>query len=73
LFLSDNLASITPEFKALKRFKKISLKPNETKTVKFFINHKDLKCVNEDLKWISEKGTFTIRIADLKKDFSLKN
>ncbi|MDR7208233.1 glycoside hydrolase family 3 N-terminal domain-containing protein [Flavobacterium piscis] len=72
LYLSDNFASITPEFKSLKRFEKISLEPNQTKTVKFTLNQKDLQFVNEDLKWISEKGTFTIQIADLKKDFYLK-
>ncbi|MBF4514788.1 glycoside hydrolase family 3 C-terminal domain-containing protein [Flavobacterium sp. ANB] len=72
LYLSDNFASITPEFKALKRFEKISLEPNETKTVKFTLNQKDLQFVNEDLKWISEKGTFTIQIANQKKDFLLK-
>jgi len=72
LYLSDNFASITPEFKSLKRFEKISLEPNETKTVKFTLNQKDLQFVNEDLKWISEKGTFTIQIANQKKDFLLK-
>ncbi|TCN60615.1 beta-glucosidase [Flavobacterium circumlabens] len=72
LYLSDNFASITPEVKALKRFDKISLEPNETKTVKFTLNQKDLQFVNEDLKWISEKGTFTVQIDNLKKDFLLK-
>ncbi|MEL1256186.1 glycoside hydrolase family 3 N-terminal domain-containing protein [Flavobacterium sp. DGU38] len=72
LYLSDNFASITPEFKSLKRFEKISLEPNETKTVKFTLNQKDLQFVNEDLKWISEKGTFTIQVSNLKKDFALK-
>ncbi len=72
LYLSDHVASITPEFKSLKGFEKIDLKPNETKTVKFIINQKDLQFVNEDLKWISEKGTFTIQIGDQKKDFLLK-
>lgn len=72
LYLSDNFASITPEVKALKRFDKISLEPNETKTVKFTLNQKDLQFVNEDLKWVSEKGTFTVQIDNLKKDFLLK-
>lgn len=72
LYLTDNVASITPEFKVLKRFEKISLEPNETKTVKFTLNQKDLQFVNQDLKWITEPGTFTIQIANLKKDFSLK-
>jgi len=72
LYLSDNYATITPEFKSLKRFQKISLAPNESKTVTFTLNQKDLQFVNEDLKWISEKGTFTIRVADLNQDFLLK-
>jgi len=72
LYLSDNVASITPEFKSLKRFEKISLKPNETQTVKFTLKQKDLQFVNEDLKWISEKGSFTVQIGDQKKDFLLK-
>ena len=71
LYLSDNYASITPEVKALKRFEKISLEPNETKTVTFTLNQKDLQFVNDDLKWISEKGTFKIQIDTLTKEFLL--
>lgn len=72
LYLNDNYASITPEVKALKRFQKISLAPNETQTVHFVLQPKDLQFVNNDLKWIAEKGTFTIMISNLKKDFTLK-
>ncbi|WP_281637253.1 glycoside hydrolase family 3 N-terminal domain-containing protein [Flavobacterium marginilacus] len=72
LYLTDNYASITPEYKSLKRFQKINLAPNESKTVTFTLNQKDLQFVDNDLKWVSEKGTFTIRIADLKQDFLLK-
>ena len=72
LYLSDNYASITPEVKALKRFTKISLVPNETKTIIFTLNQKDLQFVNNDLKWISEKGTFKIQIEKLTKEFLLK-
>jgi beta-glucosidase len=72
LYLSDIYASITPEVKALKRFEKISLKPNETKTVSFVLNQKDLQFVSNDLKWISEKGAFKILISNLTKEFFLK-
>ncbi|MFI0491708.1 glycoside hydrolase family 3 N-terminal domain-containing protein [Flavobacterium sp.] len=72
LYLSDIYASITPEVKALKRFEKISLKPNETKTVTFVLNQKDLQFVNNDLKWISEKGAFKIQISNLTTEFMLK-
>lgn len=72
LYLSDLYASITPEVKALKRFEKINLAPNETKTVRFKLNQKDLQFVNNDLKWISEKGTFKIQIGNQSKQFLLK-
>ncbi|MFD1602073.1 glycoside hydrolase family 3 N-terminal domain-containing protein [Flavobacterium artemisiae] len=72
LYLSDLYASITPEVKALKRFEKIALEPNETKTVQFTLNQKDLQFVNNDLKWISEKGTFKVQIGNQTKQFVLK-
>jgi beta-glucosidase len=72
LYLSDKVASITPEVKALKRFEKISLTPNESKTITFTLNQKDLQFVNNDLKWISEKGTFKIQIEALTQEFLLK-
>ncbi len=72
LYLTDLYASITPEVKALKRFEKISLAPNESKTVTFTLKQKDLQFVNNDLKWISEKGTFQIQISNLKQEFKLK-
>lgn len=72
LYLTDLYASITPEVRSLKRFEKISLAPNETKTIRFTLNPKDLQFVNNDLKWISEKGTFRIQISDLKQEFLLK-
>lgn len=72
LYLSDKVASITPEVKALKRFKKISLAPSETKTVSFTLNQKDLQFVGDDLKWVAENGTFKIQIGNLTKEFILK-
>jgi beta-glucosidase len=72
LYLSDKVASITPEVKALKRFEKINLAPGESKTVTFTLNQKDLQFVNNDLKWISEKGTFKIQIDELTQEFLLK-
>lgn len=72
LYLSDKVASITPEVKALKRFEKINLASGESKTVSFILNQEDLQFVNNDLKWISEKGTFKIQIEGLTQEFILK-
>ncbi len=72
LYLSDEYASITPEVKALKRFQKINLQPNETKTVTFTLDQKALQFVTNDLKWIAEKGTFKIQIDNQIIKFKLK-
>ena len=72
LYLSDEYASITPEVKALKRFEKINLQPNESKTVTFTLNLKELQFVNDNLKWIAEKGTFKIAVGKLTTSFVLK-
>ncbi len=72
LYLSDKVASITPEVKALKRFEKIILEPNETKKITFTLNQKDLQFVGEDLKWVAENGTFNIQIGTQNKNFILK-
>lgn len=72
LYLSDKVASITPEVKALKRFEKINLATGESKSLSFTLNQKDLQFVNNDLKWISEKGVFKIQIEGLTQEFILK-
>lgn len=72
LYLSDEYASITPEVKALKGFEKITLTPNETKTVTFKLNNKALQFVNDDLKWVAEKGTFKVQIGNQMKTFVLE-
>jgi beta-glucosidase len=66
LYSRDVYASVTPSVKRLRAFEKISLQPGETKTVEFKISASDLAFVNEQLKWITEKGEFEIIIKNLK-------
>ncbi|TSE05550.1 glycoside hydrolase family 3 N-terminal domain-containing protein [Aquimarina algiphila] len=72
LYIKDLYASITPEVKTLKRFKKIELQPGENKKVSFTIDTDDLKFVNEDNKWVVEYGEFEIIIGNLNKKFALE-
>ncbi len=72
LYISDLYASITPEVKVLKRFKKVELQPGEVKTVLFTIDLDDLKFVNENNEWISESGEFEITIGKLAKKMVLE-
>ncbi|MCK8520800.1 glycoside hydrolase family 3 C-terminal domain-containing protein [Aquimarina sp. D1M17] len=72
LYVRDLFASITPEYKSLKRFKKIELKPGEVKTISFTIQEEDLKFVNENNEWIAESGEFEIMIGELVKKIVLE-
>lgn len=69
MFVSDLVASITPEVKRLRAFEKIKLEPNETKTVKFSIDKNQLSFINADLKRVTEHGDFTLKIGKLKANF----
>ncbi|NLJ20162.1 MAG: beta-glucosidase [Bacteroidales bacterium] len=73
MFTSDVIACITPDMKRLRRFEKINLKPNETKTVKFTLSSDDLAFVNTDNQWTIEPGEFEIKIGNLKKSINYQS
>lgn len=72
LFISDLYASLTPDTKRLKAFKKIELKAGETKRVVFSINARDLSFINEKSKPVTEPGEFRIQIADQTINFNYR-
>jgi beta-glucosidase len=71
LFISDLIASLTPDVKRLRGFQKVDLKAGESKTVTFQIPLKQLAFVGIDLKKHLEAGDFNIRIGDQQKEFSV--
>ena len=64
LFSRDMVASLTPENRRLRAFRKIELKPGEKRTVSFNLKGSDLAFVGADGKWILEKGKFRIQAGD---------
>lgn len=64
LFSSDLVASLTPDVRRLRAFKKIELQPGETKTVTLTLKGSDLAFVGKDGKWILEEGDFRIQTGD---------
>lgn len=70
LFVSDLVASLTPDVKRLRSFKKVGLAPHETKTVELTLRVSDLAFVNEDLQWVLEPGEFRATVADQSVTFS---
>ncbi len=71
LFISDEVASISPAVKQLKRFEKTLLKPSESKDLTFKLNTTDLMFVDKDNNWIAEPGYFTISIDNQQTRFYL--
>lgn len=64
LYSTDLVASITPECRRLRAFDKISLLPQETKTVEFCLPARDLAFVDPDGKWVLEEGAFRLTVGN---------
>jgi beta-glucosidase len=57
--------------KELRRFKRITFEPNETKKVEFILSGKDFSYLSDNLKLILEPGTFEIMIGSSSEDIRL--
>ncbi len=70
MYVRDDFASVGRYLKMLKGFKRITLKPGETKTVTFKLGFDELNILNQDMKKVVEPGTFTISVgaSSLEKD-----
>ncbi len=68
LFIKDHVGSVTRPVKALKAFRKIHLKPNELKEVKFSITMADLAFYTRDMAFQAEPGEFEIQIGGNSRD-----
>ena len=65
LFTNDLVASITPDVRRLRAFRKINLQPGEQKTVTLKVAANDLAFVNPEGKWILEEGDFKFQVGNL--------
>ncbi len=65
LYISDLVASLTPDVKRLRGFDKIELLPGEERRVEFSIPVKELAFVNTDNKWTLESGAFKVAVKNL--------
>ncbi|MCV9389117.1 glycoside hydrolase family 3 N-terminal domain-containing protein [Reichenbachiella ulvae] len=72
LFVSDLYASVTPSYKKLKKFTKISLEAGESKNVSFTLTADDLSFINAASEKTVEAGEFSVSVGDKKSNFELK-
>jgi beta-glucosidase len=68
LYTRDMVGSSTRPVMELKGFRKIGLKPGESKQVTFTIKEEDLKFYNTELKYVAEPGEFKIFIGPNSSD-----
>jgi beta-glucosidase len=62
LYIADPYASIARPVKELKGFQKVTLKPGESRVVRFEIGADQLKFVNAELKEVIESGRFDVQL-----------
>lgn len=61
LFSRDQVASLTPENRRLRFFRKVELQPGEITTLTFTLRGSDLAFVDADGKWVLEEGDFLMQ------------
>ena len=71
LFVSDVIASLSPDVKRLRGFEKIELHPAESRVVTFKIPVKELAFIGTDNKKHLEQGDFKITIGDVSTTFNV--
>ncbi|MBC7000867.1 fibronectin type III-like domain-contianing protein [Cytophaga sp. FL35] len=69
LYIRDKVSSITRPIKELKDFRRITLKPGETKKVSFTVTPDKLKFYNINMKEVVEPGDFEIMVGPSSQTF----
>ena len=72
LYVRDEYSSVVTYDSVLRGFKKINLKPGETKSVDFTLTKDDLSLLDKDMRWSFEPGDFTFLVGSSSTDIRLK-
>ena len=72
LYLRDEVATLSPPGKRVRRFAKVNLEPNQSKTLTFKLNRDDFSYIGMNNKPIIEAGDFTVMVGNMSKTFALK-
>lgn len=72
LYLKDVVSSVTTYEYDLRGFDRISLLPNESKTVTFTIKPDDMALLDKNYNWSVEPGKFVVMVGSSSEDIKLK-
>ncbi len=73
LYISDNYSSITRPVKELKAYRRVSLKPGESKEIVFELNESAFAFYDSEMNYIVEAGDFDVLVGNSSRDEDLKN
>jgi beta-glucosidase len=71
LYLRDEVASVTPSVRKLKRFAKVDLAPGEAQTLTFTLVRDDFSFIGRDAAPVVEPGRFRLQVDALDTSFTL--
>ncbi len=71
VYLRDEVATLTPPGKRVKRFAKIYLEPGKSRALTFTLRRDDLSFIASDNKPTVEPGDFTVMVGGLSDKFTL--
>jgi beta-glucosidase len=72
LYLRDEVATLSPSGKRVKRFAKIYLDAGQSKTLTFKLNKDDFSFIGTNNKPVVEAGDFTVMVGGLSDKFTLQ-
>ena len=68
LYFKQETSSVTVYESQLRGFERITLAPNETKTVHFTLTPRDISLLDKDMKRVVEPGAFDVLIGSSSED-----
>ena len=72
LYSSDLYASVTPDIKRLRDFKKVDIKAGQIKTIKFDLPVTELAFANSDNEFVVEPGMFKLSIDKFSREITIR-
>lgn len=72
VYVRDEVASLTPAARRVRRFAKVFLQPGESRKVNFTLDRSDLSFVDATNKTVVEPGEFTVMVGGLSETFTLR-
>src|SRR5262249_10525947 len=72
LYVRDLLASVARPVMQLAGFRRVSLRPGESRDVSFTVGRDPLRMLDRDLRWTVEPGTFRLLGGGSSRDIRLR-